>query len=392
MNLNSLFPDQTGSFHARDQFASQSHILITKRTVSNFTRIIKRIMFYSEVILARKGPLGKIWLAAHFDKKLTRNQIFATDISSSVESVLNPTSPLALRVSGHLMLGIVRIYSRKVSYLMTECKEAIWKINLAFRPGTFDMDPNATNIPNILDSRHFGNINMENELPDLENTEFHHMLLPEQDNYLFDSSQQTSAFAMDAHTLQDYSLVGESPQVRFSSRGTRDLDESESRHSHISELELTRFERSGSISSHNQRTSMSSARGGRPSGLSMEMGIEDDIPAFQEQGFDIDHLAPAEMLDFGNDSYIPSIDDIAPYEEAKDVEASFVEGQRRSSARMQASQEAREVSIMSAQQVEGEFVDVEGGVDAATGGHQKKRRLAKRRRVVVSGIRCLLRI
>ena len=71
-------------------------------------------MFYSQVILARKGPLGKIWLAAHFDKKLTKNQIFSTDISSSVESVLNPAAPLALRVSGHLMLGICRIYSRKV--------------------------------------------------------------------------------------------------------------------------------------------------------------------------------------------------------------------------------------------------------------------------------------
>jgi N terminus of Rad21 / Rec8 like protein len=83
-------------------------------------------MFYSQVILARKGPLGKIWLAAHFDKKLTKAQIFTTDISESVDSVLNPAAPLALRVSGHLMLGIVRIYSRKVKYLMADCTEAMW--------------------------------------------------------------------------------------------------------------------------------------------------------------------------------------------------------------------------------------------------------------------------
>ena len=87
-------------------------------------------MFYSQVILARKGPLGKIWLAAHFDKKLTKNQIFATDITSSVESVLNPAAPMALRVSGHLMLGICRIYSRKVKYLMSDCTEAMWKIKV----------------------------------------------------------------------------------------------------------------------------------------------------------------------------------------------------------------------------------------------------------------------
>lgn len=41
-------------------------------------------MFYSQLILAKKGPLGKIWLAAHWDKKLTKQQIFSTDITDSV--------------------------------------------------------------------------------------------------------------------------------------------------------------------------------------------------------------------------------------------------------------------------------------------------------------------
>ena len=90
-------------------------------------------MFYSQIILAKKGPLGKIWLAAHWgDKKLGRPQIFSTDISHSVESIVNPTVPLALRVSGHLLLGIVRIYSRKVKYLMHDCTEALVKIKMAF--------------------------------------------------------------------------------------------------------------------------------------------------------------------------------------------------------------------------------------------------------------------
>jgi cohesin complex subunit SCC1 len=92
-------------------------------------------MFYSQIILAKKGPLGKVWLAAHWgDKKLGRPQIFSTDISLSVESIVNPTVPLALRVSGHLLLGVVRIYSRKVKYLMHDCQEAMVKIKMAFRP------------------------------------------------------------------------------------------------------------------------------------------------------------------------------------------------------------------------------------------------------------------
>lgn len=46
-------------------------------------------MFYSQLILAKKGPLGKIWLAAHWDKKLTKNQIYATDITESVGMFMN---------------------------------------------------------------------------------------------------------------------------------------------------------------------------------------------------------------------------------------------------------------------------------------------------------------
>ena len=51
-------------------------------------------------------------------------------IFSFIENILNPTEPLSLRVSGHLMLGVVRIYSRKVQYLMTDCTEAMWKIKM----------------------------------------------------------------------------------------------------------------------------------------------------------------------------------------------------------------------------------------------------------------------
>ncbi|KAL7462758.1 hypothetical protein ACHAXS_003136, partial [Conticribra weissflogii] len=117
-------------------------------------------MFYSQIILAKKGPLGKVWLAAHWgDKKLGRPQIFSTDIANSVDSIVNPTVPLALRVSGHLLLGVVRIYSRKVRYLMHDCHEAMVKIKMAFRPTgqegvgkgagvdglvLVDMDPNAS--------------------------------------------------------------------------------------------------------------------------------------------------------------------------------------------------------------------------------------------------------
>ncbi len=44
-------------------------------------------MFFSEYVLSKTGPLAQIWLAAHWDKKLTRNQITETDINASVSFV-----------------------------------------------------------------------------------------------------------------------------------------------------------------------------------------------------------------------------------------------------------------------------------------------------------------
>jgi hypothetical protein len=40
--------------------------------------------FYSEAILSRRGPLGKVWLAAHMERKLSKTQTLQTDIEESV--------------------------------------------------------------------------------------------------------------------------------------------------------------------------------------------------------------------------------------------------------------------------------------------------------------------
>ncbi|KAJ6646198.1 Double-strand-break repair protein rad21 like [Pseudolycoriella hygida] len=96
-------------------------------------------MFYAHIVLAKKGPFARIWLAAHWDKKLTKAHVFETNIEQSVEGIMQPKVKLALRTSGHLLLGIVRIYSRKTKYLLADCNEAFVKIKMAFRPGMVDL-------------------------------------------------------------------------------------------------------------------------------------------------------------------------------------------------------------------------------------------------------------
>lgn len=44
-------------------------------------------MFYSEAILSRRGPLARVWLAAHYERKLSKNQTLQTDIGQSVGEI-----------------------------------------------------------------------------------------------------------------------------------------------------------------------------------------------------------------------------------------------------------------------------------------------------------------
>jgi hypothetical protein len=46
--------------------------------------------------------------------------------------------PLALRISGQLLLGVCRIYSRKAKYLLDDCNEALVKIKMVGVSPAFD--------------------------------------------------------------------------------------------------------------------------------------------------------------------------------------------------------------------------------------------------------------
>ncbi|VDN30591.1 unnamed protein product, partial [Gongylonema pulchrum] len=97
-------------------------------------------MFYAQFVLSKKGPLARIWLAAHWEKKLSKAQIFETSVQDAVDEILKPKVKMALRTTGHLLLGIVRIYSRKAKYLLADCNEAFFKIKMAFRPGQIEIE------------------------------------------------------------------------------------------------------------------------------------------------------------------------------------------------------------------------------------------------------------
>ncbi|KAF3988350.1 hypothetical protein FT663_02384 [Candidozyma haemuli var. vulneris] len=93
-------------------------------------------------LLTRQGPLAQVWLASNYDKKLSKQQLLKTNLVSSSEYISNQpiqssskdnAQPITLRLSGHLLLGIVKIYSRKTKYLLDDVNEVLYKLKNSFK-------------------------------------------------------------------------------------------------------------------------------------------------------------------------------------------------------------------------------------------------------------------
>ncbi|TVU15462.1 hypothetical protein EJB05_38983 [Eragrostis curvula] len=82
-------------------------------------------MSCSKWLLNKKGPLATVWVAAFRRvEALTRDEVASTDIVASVDKILNDVeSPQ--RILALLLLGIVKIYSRKVEYIYLDCNKLI---------------------------------------------------------------------------------------------------------------------------------------------------------------------------------------------------------------------------------------------------------------------------
>lgn len=91
-------------------------------------------MFYSDVLLSKTGPLARVWLSANLERKLSKTHILQSNIQNSVEEIVkHDQAPMALRLSGQLLLGVVRIYSRKTRYLLEDCNESLMKIKMVYQ-------------------------------------------------------------------------------------------------------------------------------------------------------------------------------------------------------------------------------------------------------------------
>lgn len=179
-------------------------------------------MFYSETLLSKTGPLARVWLSANLERKLSKSHILQSDIESSVSAIVDQgQAPMALRLSGQLLLGVVRIYSRKARYLLDDCNEALMKIKMAFRLTnnndltTTVVAPGGITLPDVLtESDLFMNLDSSLLLPQSLNLEpegkqpgssmdFGSQLLPDSS---FRRSVSQEPPRLEDHTLVDLDL------------------------------------------------------------------------------------------------------------------------------------------------------------------------------------------
>nr|GMD52109.1 sister chromatid cohesion 1 protein 3 [Ipomoea batatas] len=90
------------------------------------------------------GPMGTVWCAAHLQHRLRKTDYTRTNILSTIECIMFPEVPIALRMSGHLLLGVVRIYSKQVDYFFQDCNYLDLRLKKALLSMTVNLPEGAT--------------------------------------------------------------------------------------------------------------------------------------------------------------------------------------------------------------------------------------------------------
>lgn len=91
-----------------------------------------------EIIKDPRQNLSKVWIAAHWDKKLTKHTVLAHNIQESVDTIKSPENALALRIAGSLLFGIVKLLLKKVVYIMIEAEDLSNQVTFTFNNQTGD--------------------------------------------------------------------------------------------------------------------------------------------------------------------------------------------------------------------------------------------------------------
>ncbi|RCK66060.1 Cohesin subunit rad21 [Candida viswanathii] len=277
-------------------------------------------------IISRDGPLGHVWLAANYEKKLSKHQLMNTNIVKSTEYIAhNPiitdvsvsqessdsANDITLRLSGQLLLGIVRIYSRKTKYLLDDVNDILYKLKASFKLSS-GVNLGSDNISN--------QVNLPPQQTILQNL-----------NNIILKDQVTSANLLQQEDLDLSNLYGDSQQASLSgifSQGAA----SQLSHQHDSDfdqsLEFPRYEDDAitpgptddfelDFDLNMDDDSIEVGRDAAPGVDDREMSVISDIGKERTMGniFDIDFGQPVDSLNDEEETHVEHQDQQQTQEE-----------------------------------------------------------------------------
>ncbi|KAI1713181.1 conserved region of rad21 / rec8 like protein domain-containing protein [Ditylenchus destructor] len=267
-------------------------------------------MFYAQFVLSKKGPLSKIWLAAHWERKLTKAQIFETNVQDAVDEIMKPKVKLSLRTTGHLLLGLVRIYSRKAKYVLSDLNEAFLKIKMAFRPG-YDINlPLRSQEENILTLRCFQKSDLLMDLDDIP--DFDPYETPKMQQYktkqvhigqitLPEDNCETSSVYSEVVNKDDFGMGSQHKGDQFGFEESFHDDFETARHGKYSNIAGNSFEHRGPHSLLEDDVFGRKANEDFGADDFGDMGNAMDLDNLFEQPMDLDHLeAPRKQSDLAS--------------------------------------------------------------------------------------------
>uniref|UniRef100_A0A7S3DJ52 Rad21/Rec8-like protein N-terminal domain-containing protein n=1 Tax=Palpitomonas bilix TaxID=652834 RepID=A0A7S3DJ52_9EUKA len=90
-------------------------------------------MLLTHYQFADNPVLGRLWIAAHNEKKVTKSQVVQANLMEAVDELLKPNLSISMRLAAHLLYGVVVVYARKAKYLMGDSSDALVKLRVAFQ-------------------------------------------------------------------------------------------------------------------------------------------------------------------------------------------------------------------------------------------------------------------
>ncbi|BEJ15168.1 hypothetical protein CspHIS471_0409350 [Cutaneotrichosporon sp. HIS471] len=81
------------------------------------------MFFTDELLMAKRGSLGIIWLVSTLgprNKRVNRKALEKVEIRRTCDLIASPPEPLALRLSGQLLVGVVRVYSQNYEHFYSD--------------------------------------------------------------------------------------------------------------------------------------------------------------------------------------------------------------------------------------------------------------------------------